>query len=178
MRIRGAVIQDVEAIHRLIQVNAQRGLLLPRGQNSLYENLQSLILAEAEPTGELLGVAALHILWSDLAEVRSLAVDDHAKGLGVGRRLVHEVVGRAAELGVEKVLSLTLQVEFFRKCGFEVVDKIQFPRKVWKDCLGCPKLQACDEVAMQINAFVAMGMANPSVAAKWAAGLDDVSSLA
>jgi len=178
MRIRGAVIQDVEAIHRLIQVNAQRGLLLPRGQNSLYENLQSLILAEDESTGELLGVAALHILWSDLAEVRSLAVDDHAKGLGVGRQLVHEVVRRAAELGIEKVLSLTLQVEFFRKCGFEVVDKIQFPRKVWKDCLSCPKLQACDEVAMQINAIEAMGLGEASVPERWASGLSDAASLA
>ncbi len=153
MRIRTAVIEDVEAIHRLIQVNAQRGLLLPRGINSLYENLQGLVVAEDEESGEILGVAALSILWKDLAEVRSLAVDDRARGLGVGRQLVAEVVRRAAALGIEKVLSLTLQADFFKKCGFEMVDKIQFPRKVWKDCMSCPKLQACDEVAMQINTF-------------------------
>lgn len=156
MRIRGAVIQDVEAIHRLIQANAQRGLLLPRGHGSIYESLQSFFLAEAEDTGDLLGVAALHVLWADLAEVRSLAVADHARGLGVGRQLVQAVVLRAGRMGIEKVLSLTMQVEFFRKCGFEVVDKIAFPRKVWKDCLGCPKLQACDEVAMQIDALQAV----------------------
>lgn len=178
MRIRGAVIGDVDAIHRLIQINAQRGLLLPRGPNSLYENLQSFILAEDEASQELLGVAALHVLWSDLAEVRSLAVDDRAKGLGVGRRLVQEVVERAARLGIEKVLSLTLQEEFFRKCGFEVVDKIQFPRKVWKDCLSCPKLQACDEVAMQINAFQATGVGKEPLPGAWPQALNDASSFA
>ncbi len=153
MRIRSAVIQDVDAVHRLIQINAQRGLLLPRGIGSLYENLQALVVAEDEESGEIMGVAALSILWKDLAEVRSLAVDDRVRGLGVGRQLVAEVVRRAAALGIEKVLSLTLQVEFFKKCGFELVDKIQFPRKVWKDCMSCPKLQACDEVAMQVNTF-------------------------
>jgi amino-acid N-acetyltransferase len=158
MRIRSAVMQDIDAIQRLIQVNAQQGLLLPRGLSSLYESLQGFVVVYDEAGDDLMGTAALHILWKDLAEVRSLAVASHARGLGVGRMLVNDVVRRAALLGVEKVLSLTLQVDFFSKCGFEVVDKIQFPRKVWKDCLGCPKLQACDEVAMQINAFQAFGI--------------------
>lgn len=162
MRIRDAVVGDVETIHRLIQVNARQGLLLPRDPGSLYENIQSLFVAEDEEFGRIVGVAALHVLWQDLAEVRSLAVAEEARGMGVGRTLVGEAVERAARLGIAKVLSLTMQVAFFEKCGFVVVDKIQFPRKVWKDCLGCPKLQACDEVAMTINALEATGrLASP-----------------
>ncbi len=165
MRIRDAVVDDIGTIHRLIQASARQGLLLPRDPGSLYENIQSLFVAEDEASHEIVGVAALHVLWQDLAEVRSLAVAEEARGMGVGRALVQEAVERAARLGIAKVLSLTMQVAFFEKCGFVIVDKIQFPRKVWKDCLGCPKLQACDEVAMTINALEVTGRVKAPVTA-------------
>lgn len=153
MEIRNAVMADIETIYALVERNSRRGILLPRSRASLQENVQSLFVASEN--GLLVGVVALHVLASDLAEVRSLAVDPQAQGQGIGRKLVEFAVVHAARLGIENVLSLTYQVEFFRKCGFAVVDRLQFPQKVWKDCMNCPKMAACDEIAMQINAIAA-----------------------
>lgn len=153
MQIRNAVMADIEAIFALVEENSRRGILLPRSRASLQENIQSLFVAVEE--GRVLGVVALHILGPDLAEVRSLAVVPDAQGRGIGQKLVGFSVRRAAQLGIENVLSLTYQVKFFEKCGFQVADRLLFPQKVWKDCMNCPKMAACDEIAMQINAVAA-----------------------
>ncbi|MBX5466986.1 MAG: N-acetyltransferase [Firmicutes bacterium] len=173
MRIRSAVMADIDAIYALIEAQARRGILLPRSRASLCEHIQSLSVAEGEG-GRVVGVVALHVLDRDLAEVRSLAVADDHQGRGIGRALVEHAVRRAAALGIHRVLSLTVQVEFFRKCGFQPAQRLAFPQKVWKDCLNCPKLAACDEVAMQIDAVAwvqAQDLREPSCAqAKTALG--------
>jgi amino-acid N-acetyltransferase len=146
MEIRHATVQDVEPMQKLIQQFAEQGLMLPRSDRSLYEHLQCFTVAVDQ--GQVVGTAGLHILWRDLAEIRSLAVHPSAQGQGVGRRLVGTLVERAASLGISQVLSLTYQTEFFNKLHFEIVQKETLPHKIWKDCIHCKKFYHCDEVAM------------------------------
>jgi amino-acid N-acetyltransferase len=145
MEFRKAVVQDVEAMYALIEHYAREGLLLPRSRLSLYESLQCFTVAVED--GQLLGVAGLHILWADLAEIRSLAVAPEAQGRGIGRQLVERLVDDARRLGIPQILALTYQQSFFEKCGFHPVDKHALPHKVWKDCINCSKFATCDEFA-------------------------------
>jgi len=94
------------------------------------------------------GCCALEIIWSDLAEIKSLAVSEACKQKGIGRMLVAAAAEQAATLGVPKVFALTLEPEFFLKSGFEIVEKESMPMKVWSDCARCPKQQNCDEIAV------------------------------
>ncbi|WP_018132048.1 N-acetyltransferase [Effusibacillus pohliae] len=146
MQFRKAVMGDTEAIYELIQMNADLGLLLPRPRISIYENLQSLTVIEED--GRIIGVGGLHILWKDLSEIRSLAIAPDKKGRGLGRELVSRLVKESFQLGIPRVLSLTYQVDFFLKCGFQIVPKDTLPHKVWKDCINCSKFPTCDETAM------------------------------
>ncbi|ADG05809.1 N-acetyltransferase [Kyrpidia tusciae] len=145
MELRKAVVEDVDAMYALIDYYAQQGLLLPRSRLSLYESLQCFSVAvEGE---RLLGVAGLHILWADLAEIRSLAVAPDARGQGIGGLLVDRLSEEARHLGIPQVLALTYQRRFFEKCGFYPVEKQTLPHKVWKDCVSCSKFATCDEAA-------------------------------
>jgi len=145
MQIRMALATDVPEMQEMIMSYAKQGLLLPRTEKSLYETLQCFSIAD---DGQLLGTAGLHILWRDLAEVRSLAVKPGNQGQGIGRKLVNDVLERARQLGIRQVLSLTYQTGFFTKLGFEMVDKHSLPHKIWTDCIHCRKFHDCDETAM------------------------------
>jgi amino-acid N-acetyltransferase len=120
--------------------------MLFRSLANIYENLQTFTVAELE--GRLLGCCALEIVWSDLAEIKSLAVEPAELDKGIGKILVSAAVERARQLGVTRVFALTLKPEFFEKLGFKVVDKEALPMKVWSDCARCPKQQNCDEIAV------------------------------
>ena len=146
MNIRAAKISDVEAIHGLISSYAERDRMLFRSVADIYENLQCFTVAELE--GNVVGCCALEIIWSDLAEIKSLAVDETRKQKGIGRMLVAAAAEQAAALGVPRVFALTLEPDFFLKSGFEIVEKETLPMKVWSDCARCPKQQNCDEVAV------------------------------
>lgn len=147
MEIRKATSADVEEMQQLIQQFADIGLMLPRTIKSLCEHLQNFTVAVNDDQ-KVIGVAGLHILWTDLAEVRSLAVAPEAHGQGIGRRIVQELLKEAEQLGISQVLSLTYQTGFFEKLNFHVVRKETLPHKVWKDCIYCKKFYHCDEVAM------------------------------
>ncbi|QSO53906.1 N-acetyltransferase [Alicyclobacillus curvatus] len=146
MRIRKATVEDVDSIQELIQQYAAIGLMLPRTAKSLYEHLQNFTVAEEN--GIIVGTVGLHVLWKDLAEVRSLAVSAECHGQGIGRKLVQHTVSEAEQLGIAQVLSLTYQTDFFSKLGFDIVHRDTLPRKVWKDCVICKKFDRCDEIAM------------------------------
>jgi len=146
MNTRSAKISDVEAINGLISSYAERDRMLFRSMADIYENLQCFTVAELD--GEVVGSCALEIIWSDLAEIKSLAVDESRKQVGIGRMLVAAAAEQAADLGVPKVFALTLEPEFFLKAGFEIVEKDMLPMKVWSDCARCPKQQNCDEIAV------------------------------
>lgn len=146
MEIRKAISSDIDDMQKLIQQFAEIGLMLPRTIKSLCEHLQCFTVAVEQD--QVIGVAGLHILWTDLAEIRSLAVSPESHGKGVGRLLVNELVGEATRLGIAQVLSLTYQTGFFDKMNFHVVQKENLPHKVWKDCIYCKKFYHCDEIAM------------------------------
>ncbi|KFL16736.1 acetyltransferase [Geobacillus stearothermophilus] len=146
MQIDHAVTSDVKEMHALIQHYAEKGLVLPRSLLSIYQHLQCMYVARED--NQIVGVAGLHILGHDLGEVRSLVVSPDHTGKGIGRMLVHHIANEAARLGVKRLISFTYQVEFFRKCGFEIAEKATLPEKVWIDCVNCPKLDCCDETAM------------------------------
>lgn len=146
MNTRSAKISDVKAINALINSYAERDRMLFRSMADIYENLQCFIVAELE--GQVVGCCALEIIWSDLAEIKSLAVDETNKQKGIGRMLVAAAAEQAAALGVPRVFALTLEPEFFLKSGFEIVEKEALPMKVWSDCARCPKQQNCDEIAV------------------------------
>lgn len=143
---RKAIPDDVEALFGLIQGYAEKGIMLPRSREALLRHIDTFIVAE-ENEG-LIGCGSLFRLGSDLVEIRSLGILDGYKGLGVGTRLVDALIAEARRLGIPKVMALTYEVGFFRKNGFDVVDKEIFPEKVWTDCVHCAKRHCCDEIAV------------------------------
>ena len=96
----------------------------------------------------LLGCGALHFYSPTLGEIRSLAVSENAKTLGVGRKLVEALVEEALNYELDAAFAFTYVTEFFEKVGFHVVERGVLPLKAWKDCVRCPKFQACDEIAV------------------------------
>ena len=146
MKIRPAKISDAKAIYGLINYYAELDKMLFRSLADIYENLQAFTVAELD--GEVVGCCALEIIWSDLAEIKSLAVDKDHTGKGVGRKLIWAALKKARQLGLKKVFALTLKPGFLKKCGFKTVKMDLLPMKVWKDCARCPKQQNCDEVAL------------------------------
>jgi len=146
MKIRNAKISDAKAICSLINFYAEYDKMLFRSMADIYENLQSFTVAES--AGKVVGCCALQIIWSDLAEIKSLAVDQENTGKGVGKLLVSGVIKRARQLAVPQIFALTLTPKFFEKIGFKKVEKSKLPMKVWSDCAKCPKQQNCDETAV------------------------------
>lgn len=145
--IRKARMSDVKGIHGLIAEYARKGDMLPRSLADIYENLRDYFVFLGDD-GELVGSAAIHIMWEDLAEVRSLAVREGKMRRGVGTQLVESCISEAIVLGIGRVFALTYKPEFFEKLGFHIVDKAELPQKIWSDCLKCSKFPDCDEVAL------------------------------
>ena len=152
MQIRSAKISDVKAIHALISSYAERDRMLFCSMADIYEKLQTFSVAEAD--SNVVGCCALEVIWSNLAEIKSLAVDQTKKEKGLGRMLVTAAIEQAIKLGVPKVFALTLEPDFFEKLGFEIVEKETLPMKVWSDCAKCPKQQNCDEIAVVKNVSI------------------------
>ena len=105
----------------------------------------------AEVGGEFAGCGALAIVWSDMAEVRSIAVDPKFQKLGLGKQLARALIANAEELGLPKVMAFTYVTGFFESLGFEVVEHASLPHKVFNDCLNCPKFHCCDETAVLLT---------------------------
>jgi amino-acid N-acetyltransferase len=145
--IRKARMRDVKTIQKLIAEYARKGDMLPRSLSEIYENLRDYFVY-VEDGEEVIGSAAIHIMWEDLAEVRSLAVREDRMGRRVGTQLVEACVSEAIVLGIARVFALTYKPEFFEKLGFKRVDKSELPHKIWTDCLKCSKFPDCDEIAL------------------------------
>ncbi len=147
IRVRAAEVADVEAIAALLAPFAEAGVILPRSRDDIFEHLQEFLVASYD--GDLVGVAAMHIYGSNLAEVRSLVVDESARGRGIGGLLLDACERWAAGLGVACIFALTYVPEFFARHGYERVPKESLPHKVWTVCVHCPRFSECDEVAVQ-----------------------------
>jgi amino-acid N-acetyltransferase len=144
--IRPATIHDVPRIQEIINSHAEFGRMLFKNYAQLYEDLRDFVVYEYGD--DIAGCCALGIIWANLAEVRSLAVDEKFRGRGIGRRLVEWCIEEARRLQIRRIMSLTYEQQFFAKLGFEVVNKDTLPLKVWSDCVRCPKRDGCDEIAM------------------------------
>ena len=143
---RKAEIHDAQSIHDLINLYAQRGEMLPRTMGEVFENLRDFFVVR--PEEQLLGCVALHIVWSDLAELKSLAVPEDVQTRGLGSLLVNRAVDEAREIGLERVFALTYRPTFFERLGFVQADVMTLPRKVWNECYRCPKFPSCNEIAL------------------------------
>jgi amino-acid N-acetyltransferase len=146
LRARKAVMHDIPLILDLINSYAAKGIMLARTEFELSEAIRDFSVVRQGET--LLGCGALHFYTPTIGEIRSLAVDDKAKTKGVGRVLVEALVAEAMVYQLDAVFAFTYVVDFFCKVGFHVVERGALPLKAWKDCIRCPKFQACDEVAM------------------------------
>ena len=146
MRVRNAKISDARTICALVNDYAEQDRMLFRSLAEVYENLQTFLVAEVENT--VAGCCSVEVIWSDLAEIKSLAVAPGHQGQGLGRSLVAGALQRCRQLGVPRLFALTLEPGFFEKQGFAVVAKETLPMKVWSDCARCPKQQDCDEIAV------------------------------
>jgi amino-acid N-acetyltransferase len=147
--IRKAQISDVKEIQKLLIIFASRGDMLSRSLSEIYESLRDFYVFEED--GIILGAAALHIVWDDLAEVRSVAVVEDAGRKGIGSQLVQACIAEAREIGLKRIFCLTYKPDFFGKHGFHLVDKSELPHKVWGDCIKCVKFPDCDENAMILD---------------------------
>ncbi|MFK7742673.1 MAG: N-acetyltransferase [Planctomycetota bacterium] len=144
--VRPARLADAERILLLVNELAIQQVMLPRSPASVIENVRDFHIAEVD--GRFAGCGALAITWTDIAEVRSLAVHPDFQKHGIGRRLVDSLVADAEHLGVPKLFAFTYVPGFFRKLGFAQTEHEQLPHKVFNDCMHCPKFMACDEIAM------------------------------
>ncbi|MGD2019126.1 MAG: N-acetyltransferase [Planctomycetota bacterium] len=160
--LRRATMRDVEPMMDLINGLAAEGLMLPRSPASIVEKLRDFIVATVD--GEFAGCGALAIIWTDIAEVRSIAVDPRFQKLGLGRRLAEFLIDEAEDLGIARVMAFTYVTGFFQKLGFEVVEHESLPHKVFTDCLKCPKFHKCDEVAVVKELGAPTGDGLPAVA--------------
>jgi amino-acid N-acetyltransferase len=149
MEIRKALTRDAIQIHALVNRYANQQQMLPRTLLSIYENIRDFHVSVEND--RVLGCSALHFTWGDMAEIRSLAVDENAGRRGIGRLLVEANIAEAREHELVQVYAFTYVTEFFGKLGFRIVAHESMPRKVWMDCINCHKFNCCDEVAMVLD---------------------------
>ncbi|MFN3567922.1 MAG: N-acetyltransferase [Caldimicrobium sp.] len=146
MQIRKAKLSDVKYIYKLILHFSKKGDVIPRPLSELYEKVREFFVAEEKDL--IIGACSLHILWEDLAEIRSLVVNEENQGKGIGRKLVEAALSEARDLEIPKIFVLTSNPDFFKKLGFKEVSKQELPQKVWADCIRCSKFPDCDEIPL------------------------------
>ncbi len=144
--IRKAGMHDIRPLLGLINGYAEQGIMLPRTEFEMSENIRDFTVLFLD--GKLAGCGALHFYSPTVAEVRSLAVDPNVKQRGVGRMLVESLEREAREFQLHSIFAFTYVDRFFGKLGFVEVERGELPLKAWKDCLRCAKFQCCDEIAM------------------------------
>ncbi len=143
---RPATVGDVPAIRQLIKDFADKGEMLHRSLNELYENVRDFAVIEED--GRVIACAAVHVTWDDLAEVKCVAVAPEVQGRGIGRLIVLNSMEAARLMGIRRVFCLTYQPEFFGKLGFRTIERDMLPHKVWGECIKCHKFPNCNEIAM------------------------------
>ncbi len=146
--IRKAVLDDVNAIHNLLQVYSKKGELLARPLHKIYDHLRDFWVFEDPEEKKVVGCCALQFCWENLAEIRSLAVDPGATGRGVGTALTDRSIQEATYFKVKDLFTLTYRPTFFKRFEFKTIDKNDLPLKIWADCIACVSFPNCDEIAM------------------------------
>lgn len=144
--VRRACVDDVPRLYELINYYAERGEMLPKTLDQLYNRVRDFHVVDA--AGEVVGCAALKITWRDLAEIISVVIHPDFQGRGLGRTMIEPLFVEARELHIPTVFVLTRQAVFFSRLGFREIPRLRLPHKIWQDCAICPKQDHCDEVAM------------------------------
>lgn len=147
LAVRPAILRDIPKLLALINAFAAKGIMLPRTEFELAENIRDFVVIEGG--NQIVACCALHIYSPTAAEIRSLAVDPGWQTHGLGRKMVEALEKDARDFGLISLFAFTYVEGFFRKLGYETVERGELPLKAWKDCLRCPKFQACDEIAMR-----------------------------
>jgi len=161
MRTRKARLPDAPRIQELIDTFSRRTLLLPRSLDEICQNIHNFTVAVER--GRVVGCGGLHFYGPDMAEVRSIAVAPETQGRGAGQRIVKALLKEAAGHGIRRICLFTHIPEFFARLGFVAVPHHTLPEKMFKDCLKCPRIHCCDEVAMVFGGVPtqSVGMAQP-----------------
>ena len=148
--VRKAELKDVKAIYGILKVYADQQIVLARDETDITFYLKNFSVCEAD--GVIVGCVALRDFGNELMEVRSLAVKEEFKGMGIGRAMLQFLIDcLKKEKQNTRVFALTYQDKFFQKLGFNVVAKELFPEKIWADCEKCPKKEHCDEIAVLLE---------------------------
>lgn len=146
MKVEKAKIGDATQMHQLVNHFADKGEMLARPLSEIYENIRDyFVVKEGE---RVIACAALHVNWSDLVEIKSVAVAEDSQRKGIGDELIEACLKEAKELGMPTIFCLTYKPAFFEKFGFSQLDKMELPQKVWTECYRCSKFPNCDEVAL------------------------------
>ena len=161
IRIHKAHLQDARNIFDLVNSLSGDGTLLQRSYAEICENIRDFTVAETSE-GEFLGCGALHLYGPHLAEVRSIVMKPESKGQGAGGLLLKALVEEAEQHAVLSVCLFTRIPDFFEHFGFRVAERDAMPDKIYKDCQTCPRLYACDEVAMVRGPLPKIAMLGPS----------------
>jgi amino-acid N-acetyltransferase len=161
IRIHKARLQDARNIFDLVNSLSGDGTLLQRSYAEICENIRDFTVAETSE-GEFLGCGALHLYGPHLAEVRSIVMKPEAKGKGAGGLLLKALVEEAEQHEVLSVCLFTRIPDFFEHFGFRAAERDAMPDKIYKDCQTCPRLYACDEVAMVRGPLPKVAMLGPS----------------
>ncbi|RFU85730.1 amino-acid N-acetyltransferase [Streptomyces triticagri] len=135
LTVRRARTSDVAAVRGLLDSYVRRGILLDKATVTLYEDIQEFWVAERDDNAQVVGCGALHVIWEDLAEVRTLAVQEGLKGAGVGHQLLGKLLQTARWLGVRRVFCLTFEVDFFAKHGFVEIGETPVGSEVYSELL-------------------------------------------
>ena len=164
--VRTARLQDAMHIFELVNSLSGDGTLLRRNYAEICENVRDFVIAESpglEGTpGNFLGCGALHLYGPHLAEVRSIVVKPEAKGQGAGGKILRALLQESEYQGITSVCLFTRMPDFFFHFGFRVADRTALPDKIYKDCQNCPRLYACDEVAMVRGPLPRIAVLGPS----------------
>jgi amino-acid N-acetyltransferase len=146
IKVDRAKVSDATTMHQMISHFADKGEMLPRALSEIYDGIRDYFVVRKG--SQVIGCVALHVTWVDLAEIRSLAVDEQEQNQSIGSLLVQACLEEAKELGIPRVFCLVRKPAFFERHGFQLIDKTELPQKVWAECYRCPKFPNCDEVAL------------------------------
>jgi len=133
IEVRPARTSDIKAIHKLIGDFASGGRMLQKETVTLYESVQEFMVAVED--GQVVGCGALHVLWEDLAEVRSVAITENLRGNGIGNLILERIIERARELGLSRIFCLTFETKFFGRHGFEEIQGTPVEPEVYAQLL-------------------------------------------
>jgi amino-acid N-acetyltransferase len=156
IELRTGTAADATAIHSLITSNLHAGHLLPRTFEDVESHAQRFVVADRD--GEVIGCGELAPLSPEVAEVRSLVVDEASRGQRTGVALVTALADRARELGYVTLCAFTHQPSHFIRLGFSIVPHQWVPEKIAHDCVGCSQFRQCGQYAVSLPLRAGAGL--------------------